>query len=51
MTGSSRAHSNSQSSLHGDGGERSRISLVQGEMQVPAQDVAVSREGTVTAEA
>ena len=55
VTASSRSHSNSQSSLHADEGERSqqsrRISLVQGEMQVPAQELAVAREGSVTAEA
>ena len=54
MTGRSRSHSNSQISLDGEGGgERSqqsrRISLVQGEMQIPAQEVPVAREGTAEA--
>lgn len=50
LTARSRSHSNSQISLDGEGGERSqqsrRISLIQGEMQVPAQEVSMSREGT-----
>ena len=50
MTSRSRSHSNSQISLDGDGGERSqqsrRLSIVQGEMQVQAQEIPMSREGT-----
>lgn len=55
MSNRSRSHSNSQLSLVDGEVQRStqpsRHSLVQGDMQVPAVDVSMQREGTGAAEA